>query len=59
MYLVICSDNDKVDLSDYNGLNWDRILFGPFKNKYDAEEWVDNHCGKKYWNIIQLNEQAT
>ena len=59
MYVVICTDNKVLDMSNFSGYKWSNVVFGPFVEKYDAEEWVDNYCGKKYWSIVKLNEQTT
>ena len=55
MYVVICTDNKVLDMSNFSGYKWSNVVFGPFDEKYDAEEWVDNYCGKAYWNIVRLN----
>lgn len=55
MYIVICTDDQFVDMSEFSKDQWMNIVFGPFKEKYDAEEWVDNHCGKSYWSILPIN----
>jgi len=59
MYIVICSNKESINLSTFDGLNWDNIIFGPFESKTDAEEWVDNSCGKSYFSIIKINAQTT
>ena len=46
-------------MSNFNGYKWSNVVFGPFNEKHEAEEWVDNYCGKKYWSIVNLNEPAT
>jgi hypothetical protein len=56
MFIVICTDTKILDMSKFQGYKWSNLLFGPFTSKYDAEEWVDNHCGKKYWSIVKLND---
>jgi len=55
MYIVICTDNKVLDMSNFSGYKWSNVVFGPFSAKYEAEEWVDNYCGKAYWNIVRLN----
>ena len=60
MYIVVTNELAKfaIELSKFNiGQRVDRI-FGPFDDKYMAEEWVDNNCGSKYWTIIKLNDKA-
>jgi len=59
MYIVICTDNKVLDMSNFSGYKWSNVVFGPFAKKYEAEEWVDNYCGKKYWNIVKLNDTTT
>lgn len=57
MYIVVTSNMDEYSLELKNfriGERDDRI-FGPFEDKYNAEEWVDNHCGSKYWTIVKLS----
>ena len=56
MYIVVTSDMSKYSVELKNFLIGDRDdrIFGPFEEKYMAEEWVDNHCGSKYWTIIRL-----
>ena len=53
MYAVICTDNKILDMSNFSGYKWSNVVFGPFTEKYDAEEWVDNYCGKK---ILEYSE---
>ena len=59
MYIVITSELSKysVELKTFRSGNRDDRIFGPFDYKYMAEEWVDNHCGSKYWTIIKLNDK--
>ena len=45
-----------VELQNFRAGDMDDRIFGPFEDKYIAEEWVDNHCGSKYWTIIKLND---
>ena len=47
-----------VELSEFNIGERDDRIFGPFEDKYMAEEWVDNNCGSKYWTIIKLNDKT-
>jgi len=56
MYVVICTDNGVIDITNFQSddeLN--HSIFGPFDSVNDAEEWVDNHCGRSYWTIVKLN----
>ena len=56
MYIVVTSDMSKyaVELKNFRIGDRDDRIFGPIEEKYMAEEWVDNHCGSKYWTIIRL-----
>tara|TARA_Y100000004_G_C8716235_1_gene328127 strand:- start:267 stop:443 length:177 start_codon:yes stop_codon:yes gene_type:complete len=56
MYIVVSHDMKKYTLELQNWKVGDRDdrIFGPFEHKYDAEEWVDNNSGKKYWTIIKI-----
>jgi len=56
MYVVICSDKNYLEISHFKQYEMNDNIFGPFVGKYDAEEWVDNHCGKIYWSIVKLND---
>ena len=60
MYIVVTSELSKysVELKNFHVGDRDDRIFGPFEDKYMAEEWVDNHCGSKYWTIIKLNDKA-
>lgn len=57
MFLVFCSDckSISIDMFSENGEDFSDTIFGPFENKYDAEEWVDNNCGKAYFSILKIN----
>jgi len=57
MYIVICADSKTIDMSSFKPFEMNDSIFGPFNEKYQAEEWVDNYCGKYYWSIVQLNKQ--
>tara|TARA_B110000503_G_C6938047_1_gene325678 strand:- start:79 stop:267 length:189 start_codon:yes stop_codon:yes gene_type:complete len=61
MYIIVTNNFAKftIELSKFNIGEQDGRIFGPFVYKYLAEEWVDNHCGSKYWTIIKLNDKAT
>lgn len=61
MYIVLTNKFAKftIELSKFNVGEKDNRIFGPFKEKYMAEEWVDNNCGSKYWTIIKLNDKHT
>jgi len=48
MYIVVCTDDEAIDVSSLSG-------FGPFVSADEAEEWVDNSCSKRHWTIIKLN----
>ena len=60
MYIVVTNDMAEfaIELSKFHIGERDDRIFGPFDDKYSAEEWVDNHCGSKYWTIIQLNNKS-
>ena len=60
MYIVVANDLKRltIELQDFHPGEMDDRIFGLFDDKYGAEEWVDNHCGKKYWTIIKLNEHT-
>ena len=60
MYIVVTNELAKfsLELSNFHIGERDDRIFGPFDNKYNAEEWVDNHRGSKYWTIIKLNDKA-
>ena len=47
-----------IELSKFNIGERDDRIFGPFEDKYMAEEWVDNNCGSKHWTIIKLNDKT-
>ena len=47
-----------IELSKFNIGERDDRIFGPFEEKYMAEEWVDNNCGSKHWTIIKLNDKT-
>ena len=47
-----------VELSEFNIGERDDRIFGPFEDKYMAEEWVDNNCGSKHWTIIKSNDKT-
>ena len=47
-----------LELANFNVGEMDDRIFGPFADKYMAEEWVDNNCGAKYWTIIKLNDKT-
>ncbi len=59
MYIVVTNDlaNLTVEFQDFHPGDMDDRIFGPFHRKCDAEEWVDNNCGKQYWTIIKLNHE--
>ena len=59
MYIVICSDSSSIDMTNFRPFEMQDNVFGPFNEKYYAEEWVDDHCGKKYWIIVKLNDTTT
>lgn len=54
MYIVICSDTSNIDMSSYKPFTINENVFGPFRYKNDAEEWVDDNCGKSYWSILEI-----
>ena len=54
MYIVICSDKSNIDMSEFKPYEMSDSVFGPFSTKEDAEEWVDDHCGRSYWIIVKL-----
>ena len=58
MYIVVTNDTAKfsIELSSFHVGKRDDRIFGPFEDKQDAEEWVDNNCGSKYWTIIKLKQ---
>jgi hypothetical protein len=56
MYIVICSDHKAVDIAMFSSLDWSDKVFGPFEKKQDAEEWVDNNCGKAYFSIVKIKD---
>ena len=58
MYIVVTNNTAKfyIELTNFNVGERDDRIFGPFEHKIDAEEWVDNHCGTKYWTIIKLKQ---
>ena len=60
MYIVVTNELARfaIELSDFHIGERDDRIFGPFEEKYMAEEWVDNNCGSKYWTIIKLNDKA-
>lgn len=58
MYIVICTDSSSIDMTNFKSFEMQDNVFGPFNTKYMAEEWVDDHCGKKYWIIVKLNDTA-
>jgi len=60
MYIVVTSELSKysVELKNFRVGDRDDRIFGPFEDKYSAEEWVDNNCGSKYWTVIKLNDKA-
>lgn len=41
-------------MSEFKPYEMNDSVFGPFNTKQDAEEWVDDHCGKSYWVIVKL-----
>ena len=41
-------------MSEFKPYEMNDSVFGPFSTKEDAEEWVDDHCGKSYWIIVKL-----
>ncbi len=59
MYIVVTNKLAKfaIELTRFNIGERDDRIFGPFEEKYMAEEWVDNNCGSKYWSIIRLNDK--
>ena len=61
MYIVVASDISRfaLELSNFRVGDMDDRIFGPFEDKYSAEEWVDDNCGKEYWTIIKLNDKAS
>ena len=59
MYIVICTDSKVIDMSSFKPFEMNDNVFGPFTDKNNAEEWVDDHCGKKYWSIVKLNGTTT
>lgn len=60
MYIVVTNELAKfaIELSNFKVGQMDDRIFGPFEDKYNAEEWVDNNCGSKYWTIIKLNDKT-
>lgn len=42
-------------MRDFKPYEMNDNVFGPFATKQDAEEWVDDHCGKLYWIIVKSN----
>lgn len=58
-YIVLCSDNKKIDLSNIETNKKELSVFGPFCSTTNAEEWVDNECGHKYWNIMSVDMSNT
>lgn len=58
MYIVVTNDMAKfsIELVSFHAGERDDRIFGPFEEKQDAEEWVDDHCGTKYWTIIKLKQ---
>ena len=54
MYIVICTDKTSINMTTYNPFTINDNVFGPFISKTDAEEWVDNNCGKLYWTILEV-----
>ncbi len=56
MYIVVTNELAEfaIELSNFRAGEMDDRIFGPFEDKYMAEEWVDNNCGSKYWTIIRL-----
>ena len=58
MYIVICADTSTIDMSKFKPYEMNDNVFGPFSTKEDAEEWVDDHCGKSYWIIVKLKNIA-
>lgn len=61
MYIVVINELARfaIELSKFHIGDMDDRIFGPFEEKYMAEEWVDNNCGTKYWSIIKLNDKNT
>jgi hypothetical protein len=58
-YIVLCSDNKQIDLSKIETGKKELAIFGPFCSTTNAEEWVDNECGHKYWNIMSVDMSNT
>ncbi len=58
MYIVVTNDMAEfsIELSSFHIGERDDRMFGPFGDKQDAEEWVDNNCGSMYWTIIKLKQ---
>jgi len=51
VYIVLTNDAKCIDLSEFH---ISATVAGPFADKYEAEEWVDNHCYKSYFTIMKL-----
>jgi len=60
LYIVVTNKLAEfaIELKNFRVGDRDDRIFGPFEEKYMAEEWVDNNCGSKYWTIIKLNDKA-
>ena len=50
MYVVICinCNNPDLDLTDFHHLDWNKIVYGWFDTKEDAEDWSWKNCQKGY-----------
>jgi hypothetical protein len=58
MYVVICinCNNPDLDLTDFHHLDWNKIVYGWFDTKEDAEDWSWKNCQKGYTNkIVKVN----
>lgn len=57
-HIVLCSNNSIISLitlaADENA-----FAFGPFVSKETAQEWVDNECHYKYYQIIPVDTTNT
>jgi hypothetical protein len=59
MYIVICTDNNSINMESFDSSKFDNSVFGVFSNRLDAEEWVDNNCHKSYWSIVKVQPQKS
>lgn len=56
MYIVLTNDTKCIDLSVFKS---SATIVGVFEDKYLAEEWVDNHCYKSYFTIMEVTNAQT